>query len=108
MIFQHFSAIYLQKWTDQYSDSRSLKAGLAEWAIGVRELTVEQIMRGVDECREFEEWPPSIATFIKHARDVNSIHLNSKAYQPWIALPAPMGNPRLAQEAIRQIKRSLQ
>lgn len=108
MIFQHFSAIYLHKWTDQFSGERSLKAGLSEWTIGLRGLTDEQIMRGVDECREHEDWPPSIAVFIKHAKDAKSIHLNSKAYQPWLALPGPKGDPNRAQKAIREIKRCLQ
>jgi hypothetical protein len=104
MIFQHFRAIYLNKWTDQYSDSQALKAGLGEWTIGLRGLTEEQIMRGVDECREHEEWPPSIAVFIKYAKNAKSIHIHSKAYQPWLTLSKPKGDPVLALEAITQIK----
>lgn len=108
MIFQHFSAIYVHKWTDQFSDAQMLKAVLREWTIGLRGLTQEQVMKGVDICRVYEAWPPSIADFIKHATDSKSIPLQSKAYQPWIALPGPKGDPDLAQDAIRQIKQCLQ
>jgi hypothetical protein len=107
IIFQHLSSIYLQKWTDQFSDTKMLEAAMREWAIGLRDLTPLQVKQGIDQCRVNAAWPPSISEFIRFAKAMESLHYRGNAYQKWHALPMPKGDPLLARRSMQYIRQCL-
>lgn len=66
-MFLKFRAIWGEKWTKNIDD-QILPIMLEEWAIGLKNLSGEDIKFVLDYARGRLEWPPSIAEFIAIAK----------------------------------------
>lgn len=61
-LLARFSIIWPRQWADT-TKGTNMEAMEAEWAKGISGLTGEEIKAGIDHCREYSSWPPSIAEF---------------------------------------------
>lgn len=64
-LFARMKAIYLHKWSDQFSSVEEIEAATGEWAEELSGLDGEQIKAGIAYCRRELEWPPSAGQFRK-------------------------------------------
>ncbi len=65
-LFAQLTVIYPYKFAGQFNDAAVLPIAKSEWGKGLRDLTQEQIERGLHLCRTCErDWPPSISEFRK-------------------------------------------
>ena len=55
--------IFPQKWDAQYPSKDIAALSMQEWALGISDLTNDQLSRGVEKTRNTCQWPPSIAEF---------------------------------------------
>lgn len=104
LLFKKFSNIYLEKWSEKFSDVKLLEAHLDEWSIGLKGLTAKQVECGIDYCRIHTIWPPSISEFIIFAKGNKSPIHHGDAYKDWHALPKPLVNLVIAKTSIEHIR----
>ena len=105
MLFKHFLAIYLHKWTDQFVDEANLKAAMREWAIGLRGLTTQQINQALDLTRVNSNWPPAISEFVAYAMGPDLNEVNKDAYKLWVSRPYEKCDPDIARAEIESMRR---
>jgi hypothetical protein len=72
-----------------------------EWREGLKNLSGKQIKNGLGECR-LQEWPPSMAEFVKLCVGPELPALNGAAYKPFLGLPKPKVDKIKARAAILQ------
>ena len=61
-LFARLRAIYGKRFLDLYPGD-TLDAAMDEWRHGLKNMTGEQVKKGLEYCREQYQWPPSIAEF---------------------------------------------
>ena len=90
-LFDKFTKIYRQKFTDQFADTQEQQESMQEWGEALVNLTGVQIKRGIEECRANKTWPPSIAEFIELAKGPAEWEHKGAAYKTHVkSLPAPI------------------
>lgn len=100
-LFARLQARYGHKWTSQFSTPEMTRLAVAEWAIGLQDLTSEQIQHGLNT---FEgDWPPSLPEFRRACIDLDMPETNEE----WLALGRRIGVlPRLGEEWPSYISRA--
>ena len=103
-LFERFTKIYRQKFSDQFACEEEQKESMQEWGEALADLTGQQIKRGLDECRSQKSWPPSIAEFIELAKGSSSWEHKSGAYKRLQkALPKPV-NREIGRQALSNLR----
>lgn len=73
-LWERMTGIYGHRWTSAYGDDVRLAGG--DWALGLADLTLEQIARAVDLCRKglgpSDGWPPTLPVFREMALGIPS------------------------------------
>ncbi len=95
-LFKKFTAIYLQRWTDQFRSADDLSVAMSEWGQGLADLSGDEIKCGIAACRAALAWPPTIAEFRGLARKNVSLGAAYRVYRP--ALPKPVNRELAARE----------
>lgn len=65
MLFVRFEAIWANKFTSGFTSENMILMAKREWALSLKDMNEAQLNRGLSNCKETNEWPPSIAEFIK-------------------------------------------
>lgn len=106
-LFARFSRIWPSAWAD-VAASHNVDAIAEEWQAGLSGMTGEQIGRAIEQCRQQNIWPPTIAEF----RAACAATPNAAMYrrnEEVLALPAKTWEERRAVgfEHIRRMKEQL-
>jgi hypothetical protein len=69
-IFQRFEEIYKKAWTTPRSPSTTMYAAFLkdEWSRTLKELTAEEIRKGIQECKDHSINPPTKEEFYKFCK----------------------------------------
>lgn len=83
--------IFPQKWDAQYPSKEIAALSMQEWALGISDLTNDQLSRGVEKTRNTCQWPPSIAEFraLCMEADKDWEHKSLAYVETKLALPDP-------------------
>ncbi len=76
---------------------------MSEWSQALAGLSPDEIKRALESCRQDEEWPPSIAMFLKLARPEQAPY--HKPFQR--ALPRPPAKPQVVNAEIQKMREAL-
>jgi len=58
-IFSRLSVIFRKKWTADFSTEMDIDLAQAEWGVGLRGMSADQIKVALDRCSAECFWPPS-------------------------------------------------
>jgi hypothetical protein len=111
-------AIYLHKWSDQFSSAEEIEAVVGEWSDELAGVTGEQVKAGIAYCRRELEWPPSAGQFHKAAlgqlgEKPMTAGTNGQAYQPLPSVAGQLPHKRseadkaVALEALQRMRAGL-
>ncbi len=69
-LFLRMSSIYGNKWTKGFASQEIESFAKREWydAVVKANLSPEQVRERLDQCRDNQEWPPTISEFIQAAK----------------------------------------
>lgn len=76
-----FAALYGHKWNSSYPSMHAIEIAKREWGQAIEKLTMEQIKRGLEHCKNHLEWPPSLAEFLKCSREDNTLPTINQAFR---------------------------
>lgn len=104
-LFEQFLKIYDERWADKIPTEDIFNDKIELWLNATRNLTNEQMRRGLNLSTLKCAWPPSIAEFLAFAVEpVCSERTHHDAYKDFTrALPKPPGNPDIARSAMSEI-----
>ncbi len=66
-LFNRLAMMYGKKWLDMFMTEESINGWKNVWAemINTRGLTLEMIKRGLNNCIDMYDWPPTLPQFVK-------------------------------------------
>lgn len=70
MLFSKFAAFYGHVWRSQLKDEKFLKFAKGEWQEGLSEFTDTVLTKAILNCREFNEFPPTLPQMIQYCRQI--------------------------------------
>lgn len=108
-MFAKFGAIWGERWSSRFTDDLTLESSLEEWGKAITKLTPDQIRQGIDLAREQNDWPPTIAEFLRLAKRTPDCWEHSgPAYMVTKSFPKPVNKTKsVFLENIQKIKVSL-
>ncbi|MDH2431223.1 hypothetical protein QCD60_01465 [Pokkaliibacter sp. MBI-7] len=72
LIFARFAAIYGHKFESMFSSERAVVLAKREWALSLRGVSEQYLVRAVDHCKETLSWMPTIAEFLAVVRNLGN------------------------------------
>jgi hypothetical protein len=102
LLWERMTMIYGHRWTSSYGDRDD-----GTWCVGLSDLTVDQVKRGITKCRDRipengkEDWPPTLPEFrslciLKHAAPYHRL-------SPRIPPPEPV-NRKVVDKEIQKMR----
>lgn len=88
-LFQQFLIIYDEKWADKISTPNLLEEKSRLWGSATKNLTNEQMRRGLNQATKKCAWPPSIAEFLEFCEEPVIERTHHEAYKEFIGLALP-------------------
>ena len=107
IIFKSFDDIYLDKWTEKFTNTQRLEAHMRQWSLGISGLTPNQIKYGIDQCRVKNKWAPEISAFIAYAKSGESEIYQGEAYRRWLTPDEQRSDPAKVKSSLEKIRRCI-
>lgn len=101
IIFEEYRMIYKGLWTSGMETEEQVQMAMKIWARRLSSCTGEQIAHGLKTWEG--EYPPTVMAFKALCKAADKI----PAHQPYIALPKPEPDRKLAARAIEEIRKCL-
>jgi len=99
LLWERMAMIYGHRWVSSYGAKDD-----GTWLTGLADITVQQIKRGLEQCRtSADEWPPTLPVF----RSRCLVTQYAAAYhRPFEKLPEPQRDPMIVAVAIETIAKA--
>lgn len=83
LLYKRLDGLYPSKWRASFPDAEAIDNWQEAWAEAFVEdsITPQMIKRGLENCRDMYDWPPSLPQFLKACREPSkheSRHQDSK------------------------------
>ena len=85
LLFSKFAAFYGHVWRSQLKDEKFLKFAKSEWQEGLSVFTDAVLTKAILNCREFNEFPPTLPQMIQYCRQIRkqtSFYVVKKTHVP--------------------------